>query len=147
MTKSQSHSERRYEGIRKQKDAERNDETHLTFQMRLLRRTIEKSRFLDTRFWNSETMDINGPLWFDAAVTINLGQGRREFGLIDLEQNYLDPRNLLLKKRKQAYADEFQIPYLRVKPHRMEVDIFVWALSVRKELAVSFRLGSTERKR
>ena len=147
MTKSQSHSERRYEGIRKQKDAERRDETRLTFTMRLLRRAMEQSRFLEVQQYNWETMDTSGPLWFDAVVAIRIGSGRKELGLIDLEQNYLDQRNLLLKQRKLTYTSENDLPYLRVKPHRMEIDIFIWALSVRKELAVSFRLGSTERKR
>ena len=134
MTKS--HSERRYEGIRKQKDAERNDETRLTFTMRLLRRTMEQSRFLEVQQYNWETMDTSGPLWFDAAVAIRIGSGRKELGLIDLEQDYLDQRNLVLKQRKLTYASKNDLPYLRVKPHRMEIDIFIWALQIRRDMSI-----------
>src|SRR3990172_1882265 len=124
-------SEGRYKAVRNAKVRERNDESQLSFTMRLMRRTIQNSKLLTVIQWNWETEQDGRPLWFDAAVAIKLPRGRKELGLIDLENDYEDPRNKALKARKEKYSLESQTSYLRVRPHHMEAAIFAWALDIR----------------
>ena len=82
--------------------------------------------------WNWEDEYKNRPLWFDAAVLVNLGKGRSEFGLVDLHMGYDDPVNKRLRQDKIEYSRDMDTPYVRVAPHEMEPALYTWALRVKE---------------